>query len=112
MEVDRTKYMVKSYLRLRLGKIQKFPLHILSSAEYYNRLSKSEYNFVKRYVDLIDKHYKAAVLDKLPEAFREWTTRADDVNMIVEPKLDTFVFCRVNEELGEVQVGGESGADS
>jgi len=104
MEIDRVRFMMTSYLRTRLLKIQKYALHITGSAEFYNRLSNAEFEFAKKYVDVTQRHY-TSVLDQLPEKLQAFET-----DMIKEPDLNTYVFCLVNTDLGEVEVNAGSGS--
>ncbi|CAH8278959.1 unnamed protein product [Arabidopsis lyrata] len=114
MDLDRTQFLLRSYLRVRLLKIEKFMFHNLKSEEAERRLSEQEKVFatrfgvesvwnidsVKRYVGCADdlaKHFEETVLLKLPENYQSvlkqsLISEVDDT--VPQPHLDTFVVCR------------------
>ncbi|KAG5036431.1 hypothetical protein JHK86_017271 [Glycine max] len=47
MDLDRTLFLLRSYLRIRIQKIEKFVFHIQKTEELWNRLSKDEKDFAK-----------------------------------------------------------------
>ena len=51
------------------------------------------------------EHFTHCVLDELPEPFRKFG-EADDGGDALRPNQDTYVFCRIKEDLGEVQLDG------
>mmetsp|Transcript_10778 Transcript_10778/g.19033 ORF Transcript_10778/g.19033 Transcript_10778/m.19033 type:complete len:226 (+) Transcript_10778:190-867(+) len=103
MELDRVKYLVVEYLRVRLRKIHAFTLHILGDAEVHSRLSKEELSFAKEYIDLDAEHLRSTALDKMPKAFQSITTQTQTGDMVASPDLDSYVFCRVERTIGDAQ---------
>ena len=106
MEIDRLKYLIASYLRTRLRKIQLYPLHIVKSDLKY-RLSSAENTFLRQYVDIMGHHMNESVLSSLPEQFR---TLSDDgsersgISMIPSPNLHKYVFMQARENIGDVEL--------
>ncbi|CAI5725608.1 unnamed protein product [Peronospora farinosa] len=90
MEIDRLRYMVSSYLRTRLHKIEKFAIHILGDAMLVQRLSMKERNFAQQFVTLYESHMNDLVLSKFDAEHRSLTTE----DMVLKPNLDGFVFCQ------------------
>ena len=107
MEIDRVKFMVASYLRTRIVKIQRHPLYITKSAEMMARLSPAEREFVGGFVEDVELHM-ATVLDQLPAELRKLDAQGAEGEMVKAPDLDTYVFCRVNEDLGEVEMNAQA----
>uniref|UniRef100_M4BXF7 GINS subunit domain-containing protein n=1 Tax=Hyaloperonospora arabidopsidis (strain Emoy2) TaxID=559515 RepID=M4BXF7_HYAAE len=70
MEIDRLRYMVSSYLRTRLRKIEKFAFHILEDAELMQRLSVKERSFAQQFMMLYESHVNDLALSKLDEESR------------------------------------------
>lgn len=103
MDLDRTQFLLRSYLRIRLQKIEKFMFHILKTNELHDRLSKQEKNFTRRYSEVIGKHLEESVLLNLPDNYqsllRQSTTSEED-DMVPEPQMDAFVVCRAREYVG------------
>jgi len=50
MDLDRTLFLLRSYLRLRLQKIEKYTMHISRFDDLLSRLSPQERQFAKRYI--------------------------------------------------------------
>ncbi|KAK2990218.1 hypothetical protein RJ640_014670 [Escallonia rubra] len=93
MDLERTLFLVKSYLRIRLQKIEKYMFQIQRSADLWNRLSRKEQNFAKRCAEDMEKHLEQSVLSKLPDRYKSHlrqsiTSEEDDMAkhfmMIVE----------------------------
>ncbi|KAL0360977.1 UNVERIFIED_CONTAM: DNA replication complex GINS protein SLD5 [Sesamum radiatum] len=49
MDLDRTMFLLRSYLRTRLQKIEKYVFHIQKTLELWNRLSKQEQKFARSF---------------------------------------------------------------
>ncbi|KAI9917759.1 hypothetical protein PsorP6_012692 [Peronosclerospora sorghi] len=102
MEIDRLRYMVSSYLRTRLHKvnmlsfpchsrpIEKYAIHILDNAVLTQRLSDKERHFAQQFVMLYESHVNDLALSKFEEEHRSLTAE----EMVPKPNLDTFVFCQ------------------
>ncbi|PRQ22893.1 putative GINS subunit, domain A protein [Rosa chinensis] len=59
MDLDRSKFLLRSYLRIRLQKIEKYIFHILATAKLYNRLSKQEKAFAKTVLLKLPNKYQS-----------------------------------------------------
>ncbi|CAN6468989.1 unnamed protein product [Victoria cruziana] len=106
MDLDRTLFILRSYLRIRLQKIEKHVLHICKS-DLWNRLSKPEQNFATRCTDVLEKHLEQSVLRKLPYGYQsilKQSISSEDIDMVPEPRLDTFVFCKSRDSIGSFQL--------
>ena len=84
-------------------KIESQALHILASAEQKAKLSNAELDFAERYAKLVKEHVAHCVLEGLPEPFQKFGD-ADEGGDAMRPNQDTYVFCRIKEDLGEVQL--------
>ncbi|PIA18614.1 GINS complex, Sld5 component [Coemansia reversa NRRL 1564] len=104
MDVDRVKYLVRSYLRTRLAKIEKYALHYTREPRYRDRLSQSELDYAKGFVALEEKHMRRSFLDQLPPHLRALDeTTTNGLEMVPKPDVDSAVFCRVRTTVGEFQ---------
>lgn len=97
-ELERVKYLIRSYLRTRLYKIDKHALFILGKAEYRQRLSADELTYCRRHQAILTAHYRASFLSSLPENLQRLDDTAGGLPMIEEPNLDSAVFCRVKRK--------------
>ncbi|KAI9463881.1 hypothetical protein HD554DRAFT_2026853 [Boletus coccyginus] len=66
-EVERVKFVLRSYLRTRLFKIEKFARYIMTNLEIQQRLSENEVDHARRFARLTDQHFYVSVLQGLPE---------------------------------------------
>ncbi|XP_022866270.1 DNA replication complex GINS protein SLD5-like [Olea europaea var. sylvestris] len=107
MDLDRTLFLLRSYLRTRLQKIEKYVLHIQKTTELWNRLSKQEQKFAVRSVGDLTQHLEQSVLTKLPDQYQSHLKQSgasEDDDMVPEPKLDTYIICRSKKFLGAFQL--------
>eukprot|EP00898_Chlorokybus_atmophyticus_P000458 jgi/Chlat1/1412/Chrsp12S01986 len=107
MDVNRTRYLLRSYLRTRLAKIERHVLFTLKSDQLWNRLSEEEQQFARSYTDVMESALRKTVLEKMPDGFdsllRQSSNSASD-DMIPMPDLDQFVFCRIKDNMSSFQV--------
>lgn len=107
MDVNRLMFLLRAYLRIRLSKIERFALHIMRTADLWDRLSPQEQAYAQKFVDVLSKHMHDSVLGKLEKAYDSMMKQAassEENDMIVEPQLDTFVFCRSKSAVGSFQL--------
>lgn len=104
--------MLRSYLRSRLLKVERYVMHCLDSAAARSRLSPLEDAYAESYLRLCAGHLAATVTSKLPEAFgsafRQASAHAGN-DMVPAPDLGSHVFARVLRDLGQVQVYEDGG---
>ncbi|KAJ2660236.1 GINS complex subunit [Coemansia sp. RSA 1200] len=104
MDVDRVKYLVRSYLRTRLSKIEQHARHYTIDPGYRGRMSQGELDYANGFVDLGDKHTQRSFLDQLPPHLRDVNDSGiKGLDMVTKPDLDAAVFCRVRSNVGEFQ---------
>lgn len=107
MDVNRLMFLLRAYLRIRLSKIERFALHIMRTAELWDRLSPQEQAHAQKFVDALSKHMHDSVLGKLETAYNSMMKQvasSEENDMIVEPQLDTFVCCRSKSAVGSFQL--------
>ncbi|KAI9504493.1 GINS complex subunit [Coemansia spiralis] len=104
MDVDRVKYLVRSYLRTRLSKIEQHARHYVNEPTYSERLSQNELDYAKGFIGLEEKHVRKSFLDQLPPHLRTVDeVSGEGLEMVTKPDLDSAVFCRVRSTVGEFQ---------
>ncbi|KAJ1333918.1 GINS complex subunit 4 [Microdochium nivale] len=94
-ELERFKYLIRSYLRARIAKIDKHTLHYLSTAELRSRLSQTELAYATRHQALLHNHYLSSFLASFPPALQNLNDTSGNISMIDTPDLDTAVFIRI-----------------
>lgn len=106
LEIDRLNYMLRSYFRIRIKKIEESVLFIFNDEEVYDRLSLQEQKFGTTYMDLVENHFDKSFLSMLPERLRI-LDKDGNVDHATPPELDKFVFCRVLKMIGQYVVSDE-----
>ncbi|XP_010671758.2 DNA replication complex GINS protein SLD5 [Beta vulgaris subsp. vulgaris] len=104
MDMDRAQYVLRSYLRTRLQKIEKDMIHI-SKTDLWDRLSKEEQNFAKRCYENMKGYLDESVLSKLPSGYQsdlKQSNASEEDDMVPEPNLETFVFCKSESSIGAI----------
>lgn len=102
MEIDRIRFMLTSYLRVRLLKLEKYVFYIMATADFHNRLSPGEFEYAKQHLNNIGSHFNDLVLNHLPDKFKGLD---ETKTQLAKPPLNEFVFCRVKKDIGDVDVG-------
>ncbi len=97
--------MLKSYLRTRLMKITRHAKFIMSSDVLRGRLSNAEKELIAQpYVDLMDNHLQRSFLNDLPKQMQKLQGKVGEISMVSEPDLNEYIFCKVLESLGVVEL--------
>ncbi|QPH00806.1 GINS complex subunit [Epichloe festucae Fl1] len=94
-ELERYKFLVRSYLRVRIAKIDKHTLHYLSTQDLRDRLSPTELAYATRHQALLHNHYLSSFLGSFPQQLQNLNDTAGNISMIDSPDLDTAVFIRM-----------------
>ena len=107
IELERAKYVLSNYLRLRLHKIQDYILFICLDPKNEKLLSKEEAEFAFKYYKAIQNHLERNVINKLPEnenfpVFRSYANEEGSDIQICQPDEDHFVFFKCLRTLGEI----------
>ncbi|KAF5304473.1 hypothetical protein FQA39_LY09669 [Lamprigera yunnana] len=106
MELERLRYLVSSYLRTRLEKIEMFVYFILKEENERMEkdeqcyLSPSELEFAKAYKESLDQHFT----DSLKYLPTEIVNRKAWQNEIITPNLDAIIFAKAKSEIESVMI--------
>ncbi|KAJ8871778.1 hypothetical protein PR048_028118 [Dryococelus australis] len=107
MELDRIRYVITSYLRIRLEKIELYTAHILeednkrSSDDSY--LSPAEFRFATDFLASLEGNFRQLALRHMPTNMQNF----DKAKMLVRPNIASFVFLRSKQDVGGVVVEGD-----
>ncbi|XP_033014869.1 DNA replication complex GINS protein SLD5 isoform X2 [Lacerta agilis] len=109
MEVERIRYILSSYLRCRLRKIEKYFPHVLEKEKTRAEgepalLSPEEFAFAKEYMANIEAHLRNVALKHMPPNLQ----KVDLLKSVPKPNLDSFVFLRVKERQEHILVEPET----
>ncbi|WWD19190.1 hypothetical protein CI109_103648 [Kwoniella shandongensis] len=111
-EMERVKYLVRSYVRTRLHKIEKYSHYITLTPSIHHLLSGAELSHARRYTDLLHTHFQHSVLDSLPEWLRKMDdSYGDGLSMVTKPNRNVPVLIYCRRDCGEITLeGGERAA--
>jgi GINS complex subunit 4 len=94
-ELERYRYLVRSYLRARLAKLDRHALHYLSTDALRSRLSDTELAYATRHQALLHDHYLSSFLSSFPANLQNLNDSAAGISMIETPDLESAVFIRL-----------------
>lgn len=94
-ELERYKYLVRSYLRARMAKIDRHTLHYLSTDALRSRLSEMELAYATRHQALLHNHYLSSFLSSFPPNLQNLNDASAGISMIETPDLECAVFIRL-----------------
>ncbi|MPD00971.1 DNA replication complex GINS protein SLD5 [Portunus trituberculatus] len=105
LQIDRIRYVLSSYLRVRLEKIERYAHHLLEKDASVTDplqavLSPQEASYAKEYVSSMESHFQKVVLQQMPEIIRGF----DAVKECVKPNLESYVFFKVKKAVPGVLV--------
>lgn len=95
MDLDRIRYVIASYLRVRLMKIEEYSQHIIIEESKRpideKRLMPAEQKFAEAYFGSISGHFNHLVLQHMPQMLD------DAERQIIKPDLLSHVFLKAND---------------
>ncbi|KAJ0633016.1 putative GINS complex subunit Sld5, GINS subunit, domain A protein [Helianthus annuus] len=91
MDIDRTLFLLRSYLRTRLQKIEKFMFHIQKTEDLWARLSRQEQKFAKQSIADLKTHLEQSVLSKLPDRYQSHLKQS-----VISEEADMGIFFYLN----------------
>ncbi|XP_047127445.1 DNA replication complex GINS protein SLD5 isoform X1 [Hydra vulgaris] len=111
VELERVKFVIASYLRERLKKIENNVVHVLEmeALNETSKLSPEELAYAKSYVyhlrfaDATQKHLNTLALDQMPVNMQS----IERTKTTPRPNLDEYMFIRVNEKQTQVLIDPE-----
>ncbi|KAL9124857.1 MAG: hypothetical protein Q9217_005862 [Psora testacea] len=102
-ELERFKYLVRSFLRARIAKIDAHTLHYLSQPSSLSLLSPSELQYARTHTALLHNHYHSSFLSQFPTSLHKLDDKAGGgISMVEGPDVDKAVFVRALRDIEEV----------
>ena len=100
LEISRIQFIIKSYLRIRLQKIEKYAFFYEKNETF--KLSAQELEYLKGYLKMLREYLLESGLETFPKALHGLDDYVGDLNMTSIPNLDSSVVCKVLDNIGEV----------
>lgn len=95
LELERIKFLLASYLRCRLKKIEKYTAWLLAEdaqrPESQKRMSPEETKFAKEYRDLMENHFHQIAVRHMPSNLQQ----NDEPERMVKPNMQECVLAKV-----------------
>ncbi|KAJ9596238.1 hypothetical protein L9F63_027137 [Diploptera punctata] len=108
MELERIRYIVASYLRTRLDKIEMFTNKILDDEDKREPeekyLSPKEFKFAREYSSLMESHLQALALKHMPT----YVQKFDKSKMSIVPNISSHVFLRAKRNITGIIIEGDN----
>jgi len=107
MEANRIRYIVTSYLRCRLQKIEKYVYHLVSDEKQRKedglemKLSPEETRFANEYETHLNEYFQAVALQQMPS---NSTRKLETEKLATKPNLEHYVFLRMQRKVNDVMV--------
>ncbi|OAL01431.1 GINS complex, Sld5 component [Phaeosphaeriaceae sp. SRC1lsM3a] len=110
-ELERFKFLVRSFVRARLKKIHQHPLHLqalhnTSVDSPQPLLAPFEYQYLTSHQSLLSAHYSSSFLSQFPASLQRLDDTTGGISMIDKPDEDKAVFVRALRDVGEIFVEG------
>ncbi|XP_028391094.1 DNA replication complex GINS protein SLD5-like [Dendronephthya gigantea] len=104
LEIQRIRYVISSYLKIRLKKIEKYAFHImepsLDKTDYISHLSAEEHVYAKEYCKNVEDLLKSLALDHMPPNL----SSLDKKKSVPQPNLDSYLFMKVLQPQDQVEL--------
>jgi GINS complex subunit 4 len=101
IELDRLRYILRDYLRIRLWKLAEYPQHYLEKSNQM-LLSEAERIYVKGLWEAQEGLLHNRFLSALPKMNRRLDTQEDLLDLVRRPDLDRHVYIKVLQDIGFV----------
>ncbi|CAI6335218.1 unnamed protein product [Periconia digitata] len=110
-ELERFKFLVRSFLRARLRKIDAHPLHILNQHKDSLEISRpllsaSEHQYLTTHQSLLATHYNSSFLSQFPASLQRLDDTTGGISMVDKPDEDAAIFVRCLRDVGEILIDG------
>jgi len=110
MDLDRIRFVIADYHRIRLDKIQRFARSLLMGDDASSALSPAEHQFAERFISLEDALFHDSLLRHLPDALQSPTEEMVGAPGRARPTMerpdpDRHVFCRARQTIIDFLAG-------
>ncbi|CCG84882.1 protein of unknown function [Taphrina deformans PYCC 5710] len=104
IEIERIKFLLRSYLRTRISKIDRYLMFCNRDEVTSGHLSALERHYAEKHQMILERHYHTSFMKNAPESghLRKLDdTGAAGLSMIDKPNLNRAVFCKIIKPLQE-----------
>lgn len=103
-EMERIRFIIRSYTRARIAKIEKHAKYILQNLDMQRRLSMMELKYLQVYERLLENHFNTTVLKDLPPWIRVEKEGSNwpGPSTVSKPNGDAPVFARALQDCDHI----------
>ena len=107
-ELERTQYLLRTYLRTRILKIQQQALHLARDPDAQALLADSEAAFAEKYASMYQEHvdreaWSLVDTSRLPETLKTITSIKQ---LVSPPEVGVHVFCKATRDVEPFNIDG------
>nr|CAH8856289.1 unnamed protein product [Trichobilharzia regenti] len=104
IQVERIRFIIADYMRVRIKKIERFAEHVLAEERSRNpndppHLTVEEYLFAKSYANSIRDYLKNNIINRLPANMQS----VKDEELAYHPNPNSYVFCRSLKKIDYIE---------
>lgn len=114
-EIERINFLLRSYLRCRLSKIEEFGIYLNKKSQngeikLDEIMSKLELKFMNGHLKILLQLYEKLFINQLPQHLQSVDDESGGISMITSPDQNKFVFVKVLKDnvkpvrLGELEI--------
>eukprot|EP00442_Polarella_glacialis_P020574 CAMPEP_0115079728 /NCGR_PEP_ID=MMETSP0227-20121206/18273_1 /TAXON_ID=89957 /ORGANISM="Polarella glacialis, Strain CCMP 1383" /LENGTH=238 /DNA_ID=CAMNT_0002467271 /DNA_START=116 /DNA_END=832 /DNA_ORIENTATION=- len=103
IDLERMRYVLRDYLRIRLWKLTRWPQHYLEPKNQ-DLLSAAERAFLSEYWDNKRLFLDNRLLTTIPPSKRALNEKLDFLDMVRRPEIEKHVYARIKKDVGEIEV--------
>jgi len=103
VDLERVRYVLRDYLRIRVWKISQWPQHYLER-ENIALLSDAENTFLQEFWQLKSGFLHHRLLGAMPASKQNLDDKIDLLDMVRRPVLDKHVYARIKGDLGKIEL--------
>lgn len=108
-ELERIKFLIRAYLRVRLLKIDNAMEYYQSSPLDRMNMSQTERMYLNKHYALLKNLYNHQFMSTFPDSLKQMNDSSGSASMVQEPNMDHPVFVRVVKDTGrKIVIGGDS----
>mmetsp|Transcript_66757 Transcript_66757/g.215133 ORF Transcript_66757/g.215133 Transcript_66757/m.215133 type:complete len:233 (-) Transcript_66757:189-887(-) len=107
VDLERVKYLLRDYLRIRLWKLAQWPQHYLEPANL-QLLSDAERTFLREFWGMKRSFLEYRLLGALPATKQGLDDKMDLLEMVRRPVLDKHVYARLSADVGPIELPATS----
>lgn len=111
MENRRIRFIIASYLRKRLEKIEEFAIHLLTEDNDRSQedayMTQAEAKFARDYLASVESLFSTVALQHMPDKIDNFDIKA----MASRPDLDKHVFIRSNKSINGIVIANDEDVD-